>query len=363
MDLTPSLISRAVQSSRESPGTPTAERAPRVSAIVLSYDGLKHLQTLLPSLMAQDYPDLRVVVVDNGSRDGSASMVRERWPEIELLEIPENVGVAAGLNRGLSVVGGSEYVALLNNDLELHPRWLGHLVRTLDEYPRAASATGKMLNFHRRGEFDAAGDLLMWSGAATHRGLAEPDDGRYGKPDAVFSPCAGAALYRLDAFVTVGLFDEGFFAYQEDVDWGFRAQLAGWTARYEPLAIAYHVGGATTRREERRYDLLQRRNQILVVIKNYPLQALLRHAPKIISYQAGWIVHSIRDHTFRQQLKALAAVIPALPATLRKRRLVQRTRRVDIRYLDTVMTPVPYANQKPWERLKGILAELLRRDP
>jgi GT2 family glycosyltransferase len=203
----------------------------------------------------------------------------------------------------------------------------------------------------------------MWSGAATHRGLAEPDDGRYSTPDAVFSPCAGAALYRGEAFAMVGVFDEDFFAYSEDVDWGFRAQLAGWTARYEPQAIAYHVGGATTRREERRYDLLQRRNQILMVIKDYPLRALLRHAPKIVSYQAGWVVQSIRDRTFAQQLKALAAVIPALPATLRKRRLVQRTRRVDMRYLDTVMTPVPYANQNPWERIRGILAELSRRDP
>jgi GT2 family glycosyltransferase len=339
--------------------TAHGQAAARVTAIVLNYDGRELLEAVLPSLFAQDYRDFRVLVVDNGSRDGSAAMVRERWPTVQVLELPDNVGVAAALNRGVRCAAGSQYVALLNNDLELDPGWLGRLVGTLEEYPGAASATGKMLNFHRRDELDGAGDLLMWSGAASHRGVGEPDDGRYDEPASVFSPCAGAALYRSEALANVGEFDEDFFAYQEDVDWGFRAQLYGWSARYEPRAIAYHMGGATTRRDGSRYGLLQRRNQILVVIKNYPARALWRHAPKVLSYQAGWIVSSMRERMLGRQLRALAAVIPALPGALRKRRAIQSARRVELHHLDTVMTPVPYAGQGISERVKGIVAILL----
>ena len=191
---------------RASPEHDPAGSAPaaRVTAIVLSYDGRELLEVIMPSLFAQDYRDFRVLVVDNGSRDGSAALVRERWPQAEVLEIPHNVGVAAALNRGLARAAPSELVALLNNDLELEPGWLGWLVRALEEHPQAGSATGKMLNFERRGELDGAGDLLMWSGAASHRGFGEPDDGGYDEPAWVFSPCAGAALYRRAAFADVG---------------------------------------------------------------------------------------------------------------------------------------------------------------
>ncbi|HEX3872627.1 MAG TPA: glycosyltransferase family 2 protein, partial [Solirubrobacteraceae bacterium] len=241
----------------------------RVTAIVLTYDGRDMLDVVVPSLRAQRYDSFTIVIVDNGSSDGTAEHVRDRWPDVDLIEIPENVGVAAALNRGVAAAPG-EYIALLNNDLELEPDWLGELVGALDRHPGAASATGKLLNFHRRDEFDAAGDLMRWSGAPDQRGHGEPDRGQYDEPAAVFSPCAGAALYRRSALTEVGPFDEDFFAYMEDIDWGFRAQLAGYASRYEPAAVAYHVGGATTARDAPRYVALQRRNQILLVIKNYP---------------------------------------------------------------------------------------------
>ncbi|MGI8623536.1 MAG: glycosyltransferase family 2 protein [Solirubrobacteraceae bacterium] len=334
--------------------------AARVTALVLTYDGRELLEEILPSLAAQEFRPFRTIVVDNGSSDGTAAWVREARPGCEVLRLEENVGVAAALNRGLALVH-TEYVALLNNDLELEAGWLGALVAALDAHPRAASATGKMLSFHERGVFDAAGDLLHWSGAATHRGMGQPDMGQYDTPEAVFAPCAGAALYRRAAFDAVGPFDEAFFAYQEDVDWGLRAQLAGWTARYEPRAVAYHMGGATTRRTWGYYNALQRRNQVLVVLKDYPGRALARHSVKIALYQAGWVVASAKEGNLRRQLSALGEVAVALPRVVRQRREVQALRRVRIAYLDTVITPEPYAGQSPLQRLRSILGTLLSR--
>lgn len=329
-----------------------------VTAIVLTYDGRELLAEILPSLAAQQHPLARVIVVDNGSSDDSADYVQREFPHFELLSLPENIGVAAALNRGLALVE-TPYVALLNNDLELDPAWLGHLVQTLEAHPEAASATGKMLSFHQRDRFDGAGDKLMWSGAATHRGMGELDQGQYDQAEAVFSPCAGAAVYRRAAFEDVGPFDEHFFAYQEDVDWGLRAQLAGYTARYEPQAVAFHMGGATTRREWGRYTALQRRNQVLVVLKNYPAAALFKHAVKILLYQAGWVLSSARNGELRRHLGALGQVVLALPRVLRQRRAVRRTRRVTLAYLDTVISPEPYAGQGFWQRLGGIARTLV----
>jgi hypothetical protein len=332
---------------------------PRVCAVVLSFQGRSLLETMLPTLLAQSYRDLDVVVVDDGSNDGTVEWLSESWPDVRVVANPVNRGVAVSLNRGVEAAG-AEYVALLNNDLELDPDWLGELVRALDEHPEAASATGKLLNFQRRGEIDAAGDLMRWSGMSDHRGRAEPDDGRYDEPDAVFSPCAGAALYRRTSFEDVGTFDEDFFAYLEDVDWGFRAQLGGYSARYQPSAIAYHVGGATTMRNPGRFVALQRRNHLLVVLKDYPTGALIRHAPKVLALQAGWLLASARDGILRAHLRGLIEVCRLLPRMLGKRRAIQRGRRVGLAQLDVAMTPEIYATAGLGESLTSLARALLR---
>jgi GT2 family glycosyltransferase len=158
------------------------------------------------------------------------------------------------------------------------------------------------------------------------------------------------------AFTDVGPFDGDFFAYLEDIDWGFRAQLRGWTARYEPAAVVHHVGGATTNRNARFFGMLQRRNQLLLVIKDYPGKALLRHAPKVALHHAGWLVASVRDGVLPDHLKALAQVVRMLPATLRKRRAIQRGRRVPLERLDAVMSPEPYAGDSVAQRLRSMAA-------
>jgi GT2 family glycosyltransferase len=287
---------------------------------------------VLPTLAAQSYRDFTTLVVDNGSEDGTVGYLKAEWPDFGVLALPSNVGFATAVNRGVSATEG-EYVALLNNDVELEPDWLGELVAALDEHRDAASATPKLLRYHDRELLDGAGDDLSWSGVCTRRGYRRPDAGQYDVPEEVFSACGGAALYRRSALERIGPFDEDFFAYLEDVDWGFRARLAGYGCRYVPSSRAYHMGGATTDRVDGLGVYLRRRNQIALVLKNYPPRSLVRHLPDLLLEQVLGFVLSIRQGTLRPQLRAWRDALRQLPATLRKRRQIQRTRVIDDRQL------------------------------
>jgi GT2 family glycosyltransferase len=328
---------------------------PSVTALVLNYNGRELLDTALPSLLAQTYPNLSITVIDNGSSDGSADHVRERWPGVGVFELPVNVGVAAALNRGVDQAAG-DLVALLNNDIELEPDWVERLVDAFADHPEAASASGKMLRFYDRDVIDAAGDGLRWSGAAINRGSGERDAGQYDGAGEVLTACAGAALYRRTALDAVGPFDEDFWAYLEDVDWGLRAQLLGFTSRYVPAARAYHMRGATTGKQKPRYRVPQRRNQLWLLVKNYPASALLRHAPEIVVLNLGVAVQDILDGVFGATLRGWGQAIAGLPRILRKRRAIQRSRRVGIERLNAVVTPEPWARGSLRERVKATAA-------
>jgi hypothetical protein len=325
--------------------------APRTTLVVFNHNGRELLDEFLPSVLAQDVPAL-VLLVDDGSSDGSLEHVRARWPDVPVLALEGGRGIAATFNAGLRACQ-TELIALLNNDVALDPGWLRTLEATLDAHPRAASATGKLLRARQPEVIDAAGDVLMWSSAVTGRGCGERDHGQYDASQEVFAACAAAALYRREAFEEVGPFDESLGSYLEDVDWGARARLAGYGCRYEPGALGRHLRGATTGRSRSRFVRLQRRNQLLVILKFAPASALARHAWKIAANQLLVGAAAVRDGMVADQLWAWGQVARALPATLRTRRRLQRARRVDVRELDrairATMPPPP---------LGGLLFEL-----
>src|ERR1039458_5230115 len=218
--------------------------AGRLTVVVLNYNGRPLLQVMLASLALQTFESFAVVVVDNGSSDDSLDYLETHWPAVKVLALAENVGVTAALNAALRAAA-SEYVALFNNDMELDPDCLGEMMRELLRHPEAGSATPKMLDFTERALLDGAGDVLSWRGGGRRRGHEERDVGQYDRAEEVFGPCGGAALYRRSALEKVGGFDEAYFAYYEDIDWAFRAQLLGFRCRYVPSAILYHRGSAT----------------------------------------------------------------------------------------------------------------------
>jgi GT2 family glycosyltransferase len=299
-----------------------------VTAVVLNYDGRELLDGILASLFAQRCEPTEIVVVDNGSNDDSRAYLSRQWPTVRVLALTENVGVAGGLNAGLAAAR-SEFVCLLNNDMELDPDFLGELVAALRSYPAAGSAAPKLLSFHERDVLDGAGDTFHWAGVGWRRGHGEHDVGQYERPQPIFGACAGAALYRRAALDVVGPLDEDFFAFNEDVDWSFRAQLAGFQCRYVPSAIAYHLGSATLgagQTDFTRYQIW--RNGIWLVLKDYPLGLLLMHLPRLLLRQAEILVLAMRERKLALLWGAWRDAARGVPATLRKRSLVQRTRSV-----------------------------------
>jgi GT2 family glycosyltransferase len=312
---------------------------PRVSAVVLNYNGLELLKVVLPSLAAQDLVPSEVIVVDDCSSDDSLSYLHEHWPQVKAIPAGEgNVGVAAALNAGVRAAGG-EYVALLNNDLELDRGWVGELAAALDRHPEAASVGGKLLSFHRREVIDSVGDVFTRSATAYPRGGGEVDRGQYQDEVEIFAPTAGAAMYRASALADVGPFDESFFAYFEDVDWGLRAQLAGYRAWYAPNAVAYHMGSHTTGgdRNPRFYEL-KRRNTIALLAKDVPLPFILRNAHRIVAHQVLGLLYSVRPGMLRAHLRAISSASRALPGWLRARRRIMRARAIPVREFDRFTT-------------------------
>ncbi|MCW2996511.1 MAG: glycosyl transferase, family 2 [Solirubrobacterales bacterium] len=310
-----------------------------VTFAVLNYNGRALLEGLLPTIDAQTASGFRVTVVDNGSTDDSVAWLAEHWPDVHVVGIPENIGVTRALNRAMQSAQ-TEYVALLNNDMELQPDWLAAMRGTLEAHPECGSADGKLLNFHRRGEIDGAGDLVARTGECSKRGFGEDDHGQFDRPSAILCASGGAALYRRAAFEHVGPFDEDFGAYYEDTDWGLRAQLCGYGCRYVPTAVAFHMGSATTSRDKPAYAHLFSRNSLLMLGKCLPAGSLLRLGPLLLAFQLKWLLASTRDGMLKAHLRGWAQAARLLPQTLRKRRVVQALRTVSPATLHAAMTPV-----------------------
>jgi GT2 family glycosyltransferase len=308
----------------------------RVAVVIPTWNGRELLDGALRSLREQRYRDFVAIVVDNGSTDGTTAHLQERWPSVAVVALAENRGFAGAVNAGIAAADG-DYVALLNNDMELDPGWLAELVAALDADPGAGSAASKLRMLREPGILDGAGDLVTWYGATWRRGHGERDRGQYDAPGVVASPCAGAALYRRRALEEVGGFDERFFAYLEDADWGLRAQLAGWRCLWVPSAVAYHLGGATSRRMGDLETELIARNTLALVAKSFPAGRLAVWSPLIAGYQAYVLAQAVRRGAWRAVLRGWSAALRGLPGTLRARAEVRRRTR-DPAALDEIMT-------------------------
>jgi GT2 family glycosyltransferase len=323
---------RSGQEAREAEGT-----APLVTVAVLSYDGRHLLEVILPSLARQRFRDFEVIVVDNGSHDDTQLWLREHWRHVTVVSLSENVGVTAALNV-CTTVGHGDLLALFNNDIELDPNCLGELVGALCDHPEAGWAGAKLLDYNRRDVIDGAGDVYTWAGTGHRRGHGERDTGQFDEPRAIFGACGGAAMYRRSVLRDVGPFDEDFFAFYEDVDWNLRAQLAGFSCRYVPTAVVYHMGSATIGRgltDFTRYHLW--RNSLWVIVKDLPAAALLRHLRELVLGQRLSLQEAKRDDKLGIWGKAWRDALLGLPRVLPKRREVQRKRRVELRRLDAMV--------------------------
>ncbi|MFZ2513775.1 MAG: glycosyltransferase family 2 protein, partial [Candidatus Saccharimonadales bacterium] len=218
----------------------TIHESTRPAVIIPNWNGADLLRPCIDSLLAQSMA-CDIIVVENGSVDESDNILASYGKKIVVLKQEKNLGFAGGVNVGIryAMEQGCEYIALFNNDAVAEPEWLGELVGALAGDDRLGAVVGKIL-YTDKERIDTTGDFYSVSGVPFPRGRKEIDRGQYDEYTEIFSPCAGAALYKTSAFREVGIFDETFFAYLEDLDMGFRLRLGGWGVFYVPRAVVYH---------------------------------------------------------------------------------------------------------------------------
>jgi GT2 family glycosyltransferase len=307
-----------------------------LSVIVLNWNGKHHLDCCLRSLARQTYDDLEIILVDNGSTDGSVSYVRAHFPWVQVVALSTNQGFCAGNNVGIRAARG-EYIALLNNDTEVDEAWAGEMVRVFEQHPTVGFCASKMLLFDQRTIIDSAGDYYSISGAGGKRGRLEPAT-RYTEPAEVFGACGGAAVYRRALLDDVGLLDEDFFLIFEDLDLSFRAQLKGYRCRYVPTAIVYHKVNATMGTYSHTYVYYGHRNLVLTFVKNMPYPLLVQGLPAHLLHTAMGLAFFATRGRLASFIQAKRDAFGALGVTLQKRTSIQQQRRVSLDAIAGMMT-------------------------
>ena len=252
----------------------------KTTVVIPNYNGRNYLQDCLTSLLeGSEVP--AIIVVDNGSADESAAMVKEKFPMVKLIALPENRGFSAAVNIGIREAG-TEYVFLLNNDTVVLKDTIEELEAAMERHPKAFSVAAKMLQMKNPELIDSAGDFYCASGWAFARGKDRKTEA-FSKETSVFSACAGAALYRKAVFEKIGDFDENHFAYLEDVDVGYRANLYGYRNLFAPDAVVYHAGSAVSGSRHNPFKVeLTARNNLYLIYKNMPPLQLLINLPFLL---------------------------------------------------------------------------------
>lgn len=308
----------------------------QVVIIIPNLNGKELLKICLPSVFSQSFTNFEVVVVDNGSTDTSVKFLKAKFPKVWIIESKVNLGFAKAINLAIKKTK-SEYIVLLNNDTKVDENWLKFLVKTAKTRPEAASVAPKILSFDGK-KIESVGDKINIVGQAYPVGKGEPK-GKHNKPAYILGATGGASLFRRKVIVdTVGLFDEDFFFYFEDVDWALRAQLAGLKSYFEPDSIVYHKVGETAKTLGRFIEYLRFRNTIFLVIKNFPFQILFKRGRwwKIPAVWANTFYFFLKKGMILEALKVLANVIIFSPKLLFKRWQIMKMRKVDIDYFDSL---------------------------
>ena len=259
-----------------------------VSIVIPNYNGKHFLENCLNAVFAQNIENMEVIVVDNGSTDGSQEYL-DTYPGVRVLKLDKNYGFCGAVNAGIKAAD-SEYVILLNNDTEVEPDFANELLAAIQADDKIFSCSSKMVQYHDRTLMDDAGDYycaLGWAFGRGKGGLVE----NYDTPAAIFASCAGAAIYRKKMLESLGYFDENHFAYLEDIDVGYRARIHGYRNVYAPKAVVYHVGSGFSGSAHNSFKVkLSSRNSVYLAYKNMPFLQIILNSPfLLLGHLVKWL--------------------------------------------------------------------------
>jgi GT2 family glycosyltransferase len=315
--------------------------------VVVNWNGKQLLTECFDSLVAQNLDRMEIILVDNGSEDGSSEYVRERYRTVRVISLSENCGYAGGNNAGIRVASG-KYIALLNNDTKVDPDWMSSLLKEAESAPpKVGMWACKILSYDDPTIIDNVGLLLYPDGLGRGKGRLEKDEGQYDKKTEALFPSGCAGLYRREMLDEIGLFDEEFFAYADDVDLGLRARLAGWQCVYVPFAKVLHKYSASSSAHSPFKVFLVERNRIWVLLKYYPIEMILISPfgtfMRLLVHLFGALTGKGASGRFSEQhsvfrggailCKAWYSALSALPNIIRQRRASFKLRRIGRREL------------------------------
>jgi GT2 family glycosyltransferase len=323
---------------------------PAISVVVVNWNRKDLLHACLNSLASQTFPDFEVIVVDNGSEDGSSTFVNElsaSFPRpIRLLANSENKGFCAANNQAFAV-SQAEYIALLNNDAEADPGWLQAMFEAIRIKPDVGESdvgmvASKILVWEDPRIIDKCGHLIYPDGQNRGRGTGQLDQGQFDRQEEALWPDGCAALYRRAMLDEVGGFDEEFFAYADDAELGLRARIAGWTCLYAPGAVVRHHRGATLGLNSAKRLMLIERNRVLLVVKLFPWNLLWANgAYHLVRIGAGMAAALRGKGEIRRYagpkgkltaatalLRGTLSALPMIPSMIRKRRAFRSKHRL-----------------------------------
>ena len=307
---------------------------PRISIIIVNWNGLHHLRELMETIRAQTFQDFETIMVDNGSTDGSVEWMRDNYPGVKLLPQGRNLGFCAGNNAGARAASG-EYLFLLNNDTALRPDALKEMLAVMEEKgPSCFGVFPKVLFFDEPYVINAFG--VIWNNECQwkdHRvGLL--DFGQFKEPEQVFGSIFAAVLVRSEAFFEMGMFDEAFFSYGEDFDVCYRANVLGYKFFTAPKAEVLHkYRGSSVEKKRPAYShFLFVRNYLMAILKNYSSETLRKHFGHVFRrYVTSGMKHFLRERNFPMvwaHVRAVLGILLLLPHIKKERRFIQPRRRV-----------------------------------
>lgn len=328
----------------------------KIFVVIPNWNGADIIGACLDSLQSQSYRH-QIVVVDNGSDDESVAIIETQYPSVYLIKLPKNIGFAGGVNAGIrySLRQKADAIALFNNDAVADKNWLQEMVNVMQILPETGIVACKLMSADKK-QLDSTGDYYTTWGLPYPRGRDETNVTKYDEDCVVFGASGGASLYRASMIKDIGLFDEDFFAYYEDVDLSFRAQLAGWKILYAPKAEAYHEHGSTSGKVKGFTTYQTFKNFPLLFWKNVPMRLFPGMFLRFNIAYVSIYVSSLLGGRGWPATKGFLRMLTLLPKKLVERHKIQISRKVSVDYINSILVHDLPPNADKLRKLRALFS-------